>query len=298
MKILYCIFFTLAFSFSNAQTYLPMLEEDNIWSVDFFSDPFGGGNTGIITDQITVAGETVIGSHTYKSVYINGDEGSCLVREENGIVYRYDVANSQDVIMYDFTLEVGDVFEFPQLMFDSFCASLGFYNSLPEMTVVGVTTEVIANETRKVIEFDYYSESGYTCFWIEGIGSSLGFDPVGDILDIGNAYLVCYTKNGITYFFNNATACDNTTIVGITDFSTEEIILYPNPVANRSILQLPAEAYVDQIIIFDIYGRIIKDEFLSKEYYTINAMDYRSGIYFYQVFNDSSFIKTAQFIVK
>ncbi|MFT4669763.1 MAG: hypothetical protein ACI9M9_000880 [Flavobacteriaceae bacterium] len=298
MKTLYCLLFTITFSFSYAQPYLPMLEENNIWSVDFFSDPFGGGSTGIVTDQITVAGETVIGSQTYKSVYINGAEGSCLVREENGIIYRYDVTNSQDVIMYDFTLDVGDIFEFPQLMYESYCASLGSYNSLPEMTVVAVTTEMIANETRKVIEFDYYSESGYTCFWIEGIGSSLGFDPVGDIIDIGNAYLVCYTKNGNTYFFNDATDCDNTTIVGITDFSSEEITLYPNPVANRSILQLPAEASVDRIIILDIHGRIVKDETLSKEYYLIDVMDYRSGIYFYQVFNNRGLVKTTQFIVK
>jgi hypothetical protein len=274
-----------------------MLEEDNIWSVDFFHELIVGGSTGIITDQITVAGNTIIGSQTYKSIYINGNEGSCLVREENGIVYRYDIANSQDVIWYDFTLEVGDTFVFPDLMVESFCARLGGYNGFSEMMVVGVTTEVIANETRKVIEFDYFSESGYTCFWIEGIGSTLGFDPVGDVWDIGHAYLVCYTKNGSTYFFNNATACDNTTIVGITDFSSEEIILYPNPVTNRSILNLPAEASADQIIILDIHGRIIKD-ILTEGYYTIDVRDYRSGIYFYKVFNDGRLIKTAQFIVK
>ncbi|MFT5436258.1 MAG: hypothetical protein ACI840_000902 [Ulvibacter sp.] len=296
MKTLYCLLFT--FSFSYAQTYLPMLEEDNIWSVDFFSDPFGGGSTGIVTDQITVAGETVIGSQTYKSVYINGEEGSCLVREENGIIYRYDVTNSQDVIMYDFTLDLGDIFEFPQLMYESYCASLGSYNSLPEMTVVAVTTEMIANETRKVIEFDYYSESGYTCFWIEGIGSSLGFDPVGDIIDIGNAYLVCYTKNGNTYFFNDATDCDNTTIVGITDFSSEEIILYPNPVTRTSILQLPSTFSVDLIRVYDINGRLIKEESISKDYISIKMMDFRSGVYFYQVFSKNKHLQTKQFIVK
>ena len=37
---------------------------------------------------------------------------------------------------------------------------------------------------------------------------------------------------------------------------------------------------------------------LVEKYYTIDNTDYRSGIYFYQVFNDRELIQTTQFIVK
>ena len=289
---------TLLFSFVGvSQPYIPMLEEDNIWSVDFFSDPFGGGTTGIITDQISLSGTTTINGYNYISIFINGNEGSCLLREENGIVYRYDSYNNQDVIMYDFNLDVGDVFVFPDLMYTSFCSRMEFYNGPTEMEVIGISNEFIANETRKVIEFDYYSESGYPCLWIEGIGSTLGFDPVGDIIDIGYAYLVCFTKNGMTYFFNNATSCDNTTL-GLGDISYGKIDLYPNPVSTTSILQLPHNANIDQIKIFGISGRLVSEETVTANFITISNMDYSSGLYFYQILSGDNVLKTEMFIVK
>ena len=151
---------------------------------------------------------------------------------------------------------------------------------------------------RKVIElkddpaFPYFTE-----YWVEGIGSLKGFDPHSEFIDAGQTSLACFTTNDITYFFNGATACDNTAL-NINDFSSEEIILYPNPVTSISTLQLPLDLSVDLIRVYDINGRLIKEESISNDYFSIKMMDFRSGLYFYQVFSRSKHLKTEQFIVK
>ncbi|MCW5520515.1 T9SS type A sorting domain-containing protein [Aureitalea sp. L0-47] len=297
MKRFLLVGFILFLNLSFAQPYLPMLDEDHVWNTDFYVDPFGGGQTGIVSSENYVAGETVINNETYKSVYIDGELGSCLVREENGIVYRYDTNANEEVIIYDFTLEIGDTFEFPQIIFEGFCGALGFYNGPLEMTVTDRTTEFIANQNRVVITFDYISEFSVQCQWIEGIGSTLGFDPVGDVIDIGSRYLVCFTKNGTTYFFNNATACDNTNL-SVPDNSKDQIVLAPNPVQDISILQLPSELNVDTVRIYDITGKVISEATITKNYLTINAMDFSAGIYFYRAISENKVNKTERFIVK
>ena len=297
MKRLLLVAFLLFLKFSFAQPYLPMLEEDHVWNSDFYVDPFGGGQTGIVSSENYVAGETVINNQSYKSVYIDGELGSCLVREENGIVYRYDMNSQQEYIIYDFNLQVGQTFILPQIMYDGFCASLEFYNGDDEMTVVERTTEFIAGENRVVITFDYWSDAGFNAKWIEGIGSNLGFDPVGDVIDIGSRYLVCFTENGTTYFFNGATACDNTTL-NLPEQYRDKIVLAPNPIQDISILQLPPELSIDTVRIYDITGMVISEESITTNYMTINAMDYAAGIYFYRVFSENEAIKTDRFVVK
>ena len=287
---------SLMITLSFAQPFLPMLEDDHVWNTDFYVDPFGGGQTGIISSENFVAGETIINNMSYKSVYIDGIQGSCLVREADGIVYRYDIDASQEYIIYDFTLNIGDTFIIPQVMYESFCGAIEIYNGWDELTVTDKTTEFIAGENRLVISFDYLSEFNIQCKWIEGIGSSLGFDPVGDVIDIGSRYLVCFTKNGTTYFFNNATACDNTTL-DVPDNLKKEIVLAPNPVSDISILQFPSELNVDKLRIYDITGKLVSVEAITKDYAIINAMDYASGLYFFQVIIENKVIKTDRFIV-
>jgi len=271
-----------------------MLEEGHTWSVDIHGS-FFGDDPYIITDDISVSGETIINGKTYKSV-INSNipEIDCLVREEGGIVYKYDENINDEVVMYDFTLEVGDSFTF--LNYQFYCSIYGYVpiNNTPAQ-VISVNTQFIAGQNRKVIEFEYIFD--YEEIWIEGIGSVRGFDPVGIVWDIVDfTELVCFTNNVDTYYFNGATSCDNTTL-GIENNFENKIVLYPNPVKNQSILNLPIEASVDKLIIIDINGRVVKEEVVEKEYTIINNMDYPSGIYFYQVFSKNSLIKTGRFII-
>ena len=283
--------------YSYAQPYIPMLEEFHTWSVDVYYCPFVEPfEEFTITQQLTVLGEIVVNGKTYKRVFNNYGETSCLVREENGIVYQIDENNSDEIIKYDFTLEVGETFDF----FFTFYCSYGLTNntSTTILEVTDVDVQFIAGQNRKVITFEQDPNGIGVETWIEGIGSLRGFDSVGVVWDITcGTLLVCFDIDGTNYFFNAATSCDNTTL-GIDDLSQDQIILYPNPVTSTSILQFSSEGVVDMLRIYDLSGKLVKEEKVDKDYVLIDAMRYPSGLYFYQVFSEKQLIKTEKFIVE
>ena len=290
--LLLCSFFFL--NFISAQPYLPMLENDHSWSVDvdWYYEPHGGR----FSVDHNISGITMINGIEYKIV--SSDEGiDCFMREENGLVYKYNDWADDEYVIYDFTLEIGDTWVYSE-WYETLC-SIGFDLVLSgaEFEVTNVTQEFIAGENRKVIELTYEPLNPQLIeYWYEGIGSSKGVDPGGESFH-ESVTLVCFTKNGVTTFFNGATSCDNP-LIGFSDFNTSEIILAPNPVNAISMLQFPIELGIDQLRIYDITGRLVSEENINKNYTTINAMNYPSGIYFYQVYHNKSIVKTERFIIK
>ncbi|MCZ6595463.1 MAG: T9SS type A sorting domain-containing protein [Bacteroidetes bacterium] len=292
-----CLF---VFGLSNAQPYFPMLEEDHTWSVDVYFNPLDDPPPFTQTFQVTVSGSVVVDGKTYKKVFSGDIETDCLIREEDGLVYQLDLINATEVIKYDFTLEVGDFFIFENGLM--YCSYNWFNNTdVPPLEVVAVDTQFIAGQDRKVIIFEFISTNNPTYFpeiWVEGIGSLRGFDPLGETVDVADGTsLVCFDIAGTNYFFNNATSCDNTTL-GIDDLSQDQIVLYPNPVTSTSILQFSSDGIVDMLKIYDVSGKLVKEEKVNKDYVLIDAMQYPSGLYFYQVYSENKLLKTEKFIIK
>jgi hypothetical protein len=287
-----CLFFL---NFSIAQPFDPILDVDHVWSVDVELCPFGGGISGTLTHQVTLSGATVINGKTYMSVFNNNGE-SCLVREEGGVVYKYNSNLDEDIPIIDMNLELGEIFNVD--LVQDYCSHGGANNLFFEVEVLAVTTEFIAGQDRKVIELGDPSAPWWNFKWIEGVGSDKGFDSMGETVDI-TCYtnLACFNDNGVITFFNGATACDNTNLA-VPDHLKDQIVLAPNPVQDISILQLPSELNIDHIRIYDISGKLISEEKIIKDYTTINAMDYAAGLYFYQVLSENTVIKADRFVVK
>jgi len=300
MKFLQVLLILINTAFSYAQ-YIPVLQENNNWSVDVHfetGEPQDPPYYLIITEQISIGDIENVDGLDYYRVW-SGDQATCLLREENGIVYKYDEHEEVDKILFDFTLEVGDTFNLINSAYNSygFCSIHGTDLWESQLTVDTVEEIEIAGELRKVITF---SESGeFIQFqWIEGIGNISGFDMLWGWVDVtGFNELACFTTNGTTYFFNGATSCDNT-ILGNDEASKNNVILYPNPVNDKSILQLPSVGYADTIRIFDLQGRLVKEMSISTDYFIIDAMQFRTGLYFYQVFSENNLIKSDKFLVK
>jgi len=285
MKTLLLIFSILFSITSISQTYLPMLEVGNVWNTVTYNYP----DPVIITDETyEITGQQIIGGFIYYT--FNGF--SCLMREENGKVYAYNQTEEVEELLFDFTLEVGDeIFLDPSNSY--FCFDIGgAYMEGEPITVSNVNTQFIAGTDRKVIEFEYQDSPVET--WIEGIGTMNGFIPYGFTHFDSESSLSCFTNNGITYYFNGFTEC---IILGTNDFNKNNIKLSPNPVTNSSIIQLPVESEIQLIKIFDVFGRLVKNEKLHSDYVTINAEEYISGIYFYQLFSKEKMVKTDKFLV-
>lgn len=297
MKYIYLLFIFGTFNFLHSQTFIPMLDMDNSWSVDLISEPIGGGSQSTTTLQISLTG-----TETYNGVdyfIVSNEDGAtgCLLREEDGIVYRYNVDTDEESIMYDFNLTVGDVFDFDEMaIFSSYCSFGSSNNYAQSREVIEIDTQFLANENRKIIFFE--NLEGLEEIWIEGIGSINGFDPISATLDIfDETKLVCFTRNGVTTFFNGASSCDNTNL-GIENFKTKKSILYPNPVRDISVLQVAPFLKATSVKIYNSTGKMVLEKKIKKQSITLNAMDFTSGLYFYSIYQNNINIASDKFIVQ
>lgn len=285
MKQLLLTFSILISITSFSQTYLPMLEEGNVWNTVTYNYP----EPKTITNRTyEITGQQIIGGITYYSV-----TGNCLMRDENGKVYAYNENEGIDELLFDFTLEVGDeIFLDPNN--PPSCYEIGgiYYEGAP-IIVSSVYNEFLAGANRKVIELEYEGILSET--WIEGIGTLNGFQPYGFTHFDGGSSLSCFTTNGVTYYFNGYTEC---IILGIEDVEKNKITLFPNPVTKTSVINFPNEFEIDALIILDLSGRIINKEQISGSFIYIDGSQFIPGIYFYQVFSKGKLIKTEKFLVE
>ncbi len=85
--ILILAFFIPALCLS--QAYIPILDEDNLWSVRFRSD-FGYWH-----GSYFVQGKEEINGNIYHIVYRDNEETNCRWREQNGVLYFLDNTNTE-----------------------------------------------------------------------------------------------------------------------------------------------------------------------------------------------------------
>ena len=304
MKKILFIGILLIYGISNSQEYIPMLDDSNKWSLDIYFCPFYPPEfpTWTVTYQFEIEGSVEINGILYSQIY-RDDDIYCLLREENEVVYKYIENTNSEVVLFDFNINIGTTIN----LYDnddnySFNCSGYYLNSFTDqLEVFEIETQFIAGANRKVIKFldADFPQGGEILRWIEGIGTSAGLENPWEDIDITcGSKLACFETNGVSYFMYGATSCDNTTLSIDNQNTLKNIIVYPNPVYNISILQFPLEAEIDQLIIYDVYGSIINHESITKDYYKLNSMKYASGLYLYQVLSKGSIIKTDQFIVK
>lgn len=290
------LFASLAFS----QDYIPMLQEGNSWNVDIYYEPFKG-DPSLVTREMTLGEVVTINGIEYRQTLVSGNE-SCLLREDNGLVYKYSESIEEEYLLFDFTLEEGDVFNVSEsaygFPFFLSCVAPDLQSWVYEdaLHVTSVDYVDIAGQNRKVITFEESSGVGYY-YWIEGIGNWTGFDLMAETVDVsGSTIIVCFTTNGETYFMFGATSCDNT--LNTQDQTLSKVAIVPNPIVDKGIMQIPEESGIDHLMIFDAAGRKLVDSSIETSSYTIDSEQYATGLYFYQVFSDGRPLKTSSFIVR
>lgn len=263
-----------------AQEYIPILQEGNEWGIDY------GTDQGTFSTPFSIDGEEIINGISYKTFY------GCKFREENGLLIYLDDDTDEEVIMLDFNLEIGDNFEIHQ---NNDCLN-NFGGDSYFIEVIDVTSMFIAGMERKIIETDNYTGFGSIEYWIEGIGSTSGLTAGFGVID-ASRYLVCFTNDGETTFFNEATMCDNTSL-GLEDLDANKSSFAPNPVVNTSILYLSEGNSVDTLIIYDLNGRLVIKDAISINQYQLKNTDLKSGMYIYHVIGNGKIINSNRLLIK
>ena len=176
-----------------AQDYHPIVEDGKQWNV-LFSYPWSPPEPQHkYTDIYKIEGDTLVDGMSYKVMYTTRNEDltgwNCwgFIREtEDGQVFSRRPSTSDEQLLYDFSMEVGDTI----CMCDH-----GFYECC--MVVIEKGEILVNGEPRQQIVLEYPFGSGAEEVWIEGIGSLYGIIDSGSLFLMGGSTdLLCYYEDG------------------------------------------------------------------------------------------------------
>lgn len=208
----------------------------------------------------TLSDDTIISGLTYRKVYTLFSSNMNYVggmRESNNKVYFCPNQNTDEYLMYDFTLNVGEQ------MTNIYVIDLGFnvnMNPVQPLTVVQVDTVNYNNIDRKRIFFDYGGP------WIEGIGGSGGlFEEFHYNLSMYSYELICVSV-GQTTIYPSTTPDICFPNLNVEDKEMFSFELFPNPSDGTFCIRSEIIPQGTRIQISDLSGKIlINDNFTSPE---------------------------------
>lgn len=251
--LLFLLAFFPVFSYCQLSNYLP---DGATWRID---------RTGLSSqsdcwykDQIvcTITGDTVIGQYQYKKLMTHGyyqefgismganctspyvhDEPYALLRQDSLTIRIWD--NDQDVLLYDFDLQVGDLLP------------LTYNNYNDSIAVNSISTIQIGNDQRKVF---HLSNNDLIDTLIEGLGHNWGLIGTMQPFEFFETDLKCFALNDTTWYPYLDAPCDY-------NLSTEkieetEIVVYPNPTNDFWGIKLPAGTKMEDITVCDVAGQL------------------------------------------
>jgi len=269
--------------FSQEYEYVAFPSSNGIWSEFYGKELMESYFTSY--DKIALNGEdTLISQLNYKKLYLF--EGTTFdvsnatylggIREEGKKIFYlgnkihdgkpFSFDTSSEILLYDFNVNIGDRLNCDgELMANFYC-----------LIVESIDTISIGNTLRKRISF----ESSITK-WIEGIGSVQGLlfagepiatkgQPTGD--------LICFKLNDEILFFNES--YDECMPVGVTEnVLLNNALIYPNPTNDEINIEIPENFISQRISLFDVYGRMVRSESISRKKYVVNLNNLPTGIY-------------------
>lgn len=240
---------------------------------------------------VEITGDTTLSGIEYKKLIYHGEQtelplsptpGQTLcsppsnfsylyafIRQEGKKLYIREIYEDVDSLLYDFDLEIGDTLP------------LSYTNSSTTITVEGISTIQVGNETRKVFELS--ENTNNINFIIEGIGHENGLIGPMQPFEFFESGLVCFQLNGTTYFSNTTEECEMR--VGLETLDADfNFVVFPNP-ANASISIQPAAGSHEpiSISICDASGRVVFTQYVvntsADENLVLDISNFQVGFY-------------------
>ena len=279
------VLLALAATNLKAQDYEPIIQEGNEWhTLDVIVNPGFPPNDHYTTLVHWISDDTLVEGVRYTKVLeTRNGEGTprlaALLREENGKVWKRE--SSTDLLLYDFTAQVGDT-----VRFGDFAESF---------VVDSISFEQIGGVDRKKIwfglEYDITGEPYAIETWTEGIGSDMGLLFSGWFYATGGYYqALCFHQNGELLWQNEYYGTCMVDAVDEMDVST--IYLYPNPASGVTHIEGVEAAEVQA---YNALGQLVKTVRGSNE---VDVSGLPEGLYLLRITDGHGMNHTAKMAVK
>lgn len=191
-------------------------------------------------------------------------------------VWRYDSYNDYEMLLYDFSLEIGDTL-YPHPWFPT------LIDTVYEIT----TTDGLV---RKKFEFGPGGESGY---YIEGIGGVAGiFSDPFYIFETGSWLMCVKDINGNIIMDIDGSCFDFITSTAETK-RNPKINIFPNPFSESITIKSPLSEL--HVIIYNQYGIAVINKDLGSEH-IIDLSNLRKGIYLLKILKNNNLIYSEKII--
>ncbi len=265
-----------------AQEYVPIVQEGNEWNTLSVVTP------GLYIESYTnyfnwCSGDTIIDGVRYTKIMgtTDGDNPRLftLLREEEGKVWNKELNIQTEVLLYDFSANVGD--------------TLRIGNFDEELVLDSISIEQIGGVDRKKfwfgLEYDFLGEPYAVETWIEGIGSSFGLLCSG-YWGITGGYIcaLCFHQNGELIWQNpEYNAC---IITAIEEVEMQKTCVYPNPTS----VSFTIEGSVKTLAVYNSFGQ----EVYSGTARTVDVRGWPAGVYFVRVMGKDGRVATMRIVVE
>ena len=272
-----------------SQSNYPLVKDGAIWreGVGYQTPEYSGYDK----IQFQMQGDTMLFGKTYKKVFETNYDSSITTKtyvgamREDSLSRVYFVKDStfggffesfpaqftdtNEVMLYDFSLTVNDTFINPASARDS-------------ITVVESIDSVLINgsyrQRYRVEDSNYIS----TVYWIEGIGSTKGLFSTAFYEFEWVYYLNCYEDSNL--FWTNPEIS-----LGCFEVSVEEkkqepskLHVYPNPAAAQ--FTVASESFrIKSIELYNLSGQLILRKEANNKQVKVNIMDHHPGLYFVKI---------------
>lgn len=173
--------------------------------------------------------DTTIGSYTYSKINYCGGPYKGATRTESGKVYYIPKDSTADYLLYDFSVQPGD------LIYNVYVEGVfGPANLYPDPLLVTDVSEFTING---IAHKQIFLNEGVS--WIEGIGNNTNGLFAGiEILEIfAYTQMDCMSQNDTSLFPSyNLQPC-NLTLGNTTAQKNKDLVAYPNPTEHSTTLQ-------------------------------------------------------------
>jgi hypothetical protein len=285
-------------SFGQTSVYHPFPDSNASWNVLYSNYQCQWGDSqeyySLVLDR-----DTVIGSHVYHKLqvpYIEfiwagcplfhqpGYYGAIRSDHPNRKVYFYPANGTEEELLYDFTLEVGDTVQ---------GHLYSWWDS--QDTVIAIDSVLVGEEFRK----RWFINQWYDIYLIEGVGSTFGLiEPSpGEVIDAPGYALLCFRQDGEPQYPDPATDCDLITSTPEDNLPQVEITVLPNPTTGKFKVQnekCKVSVEVKRIEVVGIDGRLLQTRNPEPETRNpeLDISNLPAGFYFINIyFEDQSIVK-------
>lgn len=293
MKISFILFFLILFGFNSYSTgYIPLPEDSLVkWVMRYeYVDP--GVCHEVYYFNYRMIGDTSIAGNSYKKVYSEnlyltysqfGTPG-CSNPPANRYIaaFRQDTLNkraylllpgfSNDTLLYDFSLNVGDTLFSVVNDFTLGCANFNVINILDSVLVGGVY-------------YQWQKFSNCVEGYVEGVGSLN--DPFQThFVTEGSYNLVCLKRDTSVIFDQTSYGVFCNIYSVVNESASPTFLIYPSPAFDYFELDFSENVNLDLIKIFDSFGKQVfcKDNLENK---VISTEFWHGGIYMIEIVLDN-----------